>query len=270
MEAERIILSGMPNTRDLGGYFTKDGRKIKEKRLIRSGALGHGTKEDFVRLTEDYGLVKIIDFRTGVEKEQLPDPVLSGVEYIHNPIFLEEAMGISREKKLKETNIVDVMIRICTEIGGDNNKYMEILYPLMVTDAFPIGQFGKFFRHLAEQKKGSILYHCSEGKDRVGTATALFLSLMGVSEETVMEDYLLTNVLIQKKRESILSLSRQRGCSEELLQQIDSMNSVDGRYLQAVFEKLKECYGSVEGFFQTGMGFSKDWIEELKENYLES
>ncbi|MCR4698124.1 MAG: tyrosine-protein phosphatase, partial [Bacilli bacterium] len=32
---KRIPLEGTINTRDLGGYITKDGRKVKYRRLIR-------------------------------------------------------------------------------------------------------------------------------------------------------------------------------------------------------------------------------------------
>lgn len=269
MECERILLKGLPNTRDLGGYPTADGRRLKRRRLLRSGTLFHGTKEDIRLLREEYGLRKIIDLRTGVEREQMPDPEIEGVIYVHNPLFQEETMGISREKKQREADIVDVMIRICREIGGDNNRYMEELYPKMVTDEYTLAQMKRFYEELASQKEGSILFHCTEGKDRVGTTAALFLLLMGVPEETVLADYQRTNVFLKDRRESILALVAKRGGDENLLAQVDSMNSVDVRYLQAVLQKVKALHGNVESFFHNGLGFSHGWVQELKENYLD-
>jgi protein-tyrosine phosphatase len=38
-----------------------------------------------------------------------------------------------------------------------------------------------------------VVYHCSHGVHRTGTATAILLSALGVPWETVPEDYLLSN-----------------------------------------------------------------------------
>lgn len=62
--SRRISLEHAPNTRDLGGMETKDGRTVKSRRLLRSGALGGLTEEEGRILTEEYGLNLVIDFRT--------------------------------------------------------------------------------------------------------------------------------------------------------------------------------------------------------------
>ena len=63
-EITRIPLEGLHNTRDLGGFETADGRKIRPRRLIRSGQLSGMTEKDKQVLTEDYGLRTDVDFRT--------------------------------------------------------------------------------------------------------------------------------------------------------------------------------------------------------------
>ena len=45
-EGGRIVLEGLPNTRDVGGLPTDDGRYVKHARLLRSGALDHATARD--------------------------------------------------------------------------------------------------------------------------------------------------------------------------------------------------------------------------------
>lgn len=44
-EITRIPLEGLHNTRDLGGFETADGRKIRPRRLIRSGQLSGMTEK---------------------------------------------------------------------------------------------------------------------------------------------------------------------------------------------------------------------------------
>ena len=63
VESQSIGLTGVTNARQLGGYVTEDGRKVKDGVLIRSGALGTATEEDIRILTEDYNVKLIIDFR---------------------------------------------------------------------------------------------------------------------------------------------------------------------------------------------------------------
>ena len=38
-----------------------------------------------------------------------------------------------------------------------------------------------------------LVFHCFAGKDRTGYGALLFLSIMGVKKETIIDDYLLTN-----------------------------------------------------------------------------
>ena len=53
-KAARIVLEGLPNTRDVGGLPTDDGRYVKHARLLRSGALDHATARDLEVLLDDY------------------------------------------------------------------------------------------------------------------------------------------------------------------------------------------------------------------------
>ena len=81
-EITRIPLEGLHNTRDLGGFEAADGRHIRPKKLLRSGQLAGMTKKDQRVLLEEYRLRTDVDFRTGQEKAEAPDPALPGVEYV--------------------------------------------------------------------------------------------------------------------------------------------------------------------------------------------
>ena len=53
--------------------------------------------------------------------------------------------------------------------------------------------YAKLFDVLADESNYPIVFHCSHGVHRTGTAAALILSSLGVSWETIREDYMLSN-----------------------------------------------------------------------------
>ena len=74
MEGQTLGLAEIENARQLGGYYTEDGRRIKSNMLLRSAKLVKATDEDIKKLTQDYNLGTIVDFRTTDEIADAPDP----------------------------------------------------------------------------------------------------------------------------------------------------------------------------------------------------
>lgn len=270
MPGDRIELEGLQNTRDLGGYETASGRKIKDKRIIRSGALASATEADLRILVEQYNLKKIVDFRTRTERREKPDPVIEGVEYIADPILEEAAMGITHEREREPADLVEAMARMCREVGDEAENYLASLYPMLVTREYSIERYKDFFDLLLDNTEGALLYHCSEGKDRVGTATALLLSALGVERDEIMRDYLLTGRFTEKKRQETLRLIRERYPQEE---QIHSrfllLNGVDESYLRSVFDTVEREYGSMRSFLTDRMGLDARRLKRLEDMYLQ-
>src|SRR6202000_1688644 len=52
--------------------------------------------------------------------------------------------------------------------------------------------FRTLFGHLLEDR-APLVIHCTAGKDRTGFASALILHALGVPDDVIAEDYLLTN-----------------------------------------------------------------------------
>lgn len=112
----RIEMEGpVYNTRDLGGYTGKDGRTIRPRRLLRSGALGKCTEPDIRRLTEEYGLKTVVDLRTNGEKTELPDPEIKGVEFIHDPLLSDAMLGITREGQEQADSLSAMILELLKE-----------------------------------------------------------------------------------------------------------------------------------------------------------
>lgn len=270
MAGERIRLSGLPNTRDLGGYRTKDGKAVKAKRLLRSGGLFDATAEDIRILTKQYDLKTVVDFRTLTERKQKPDPEIEGVTHVVNEILHEAQMGITHEGERKQLEHVEAMIKMCREVGDEAEAYLGGLYPMLVTNENCIEGYRRFFERVLAQKEGALLYHCSEGKDRVGTATALLFSAFDVERDVILADYELTNKYTEAKRRHVYELMKERLPEEpELAESFLILNSVHVSYMEALFDTLDKVYGGVDNFLREKLGLDEEKLQSLKDNYLE-
>ena len=274
-EPVRISLEGLCNTRDLGGYRTKDGRTIKPHKLIRSGALAEATKEDKEILLKEYELTTIIDFRTNAEQKMKPDPQLPGITYVSHPILEEETMGITREKEAENGNdMIRNVISTLQDNGGTPLAYMQNMYKNLITNPFSRDRYAKFFTILLEQKEGAVLWHCTAGKDRVGVATILLLAALDIPREQILADYIKINEFGKEDVDNLMravtagmDLTTRQG--QATAAAVKLLFTVDRAYAETVFAVMEEECGSVDAFLEQEMGLTKEKREALKEKYLQ-
>lgn len=269
---KRIELEGMPNTRDLGGMPTKDGRHIRYKRLLRSGDLFNATDEGEKLLRGDYHLKKVIDLRTAEERKQRPDRMIDGVVYLHLPILEEKTLGITREKE-SDRNVIEQVIS--GMLGGKKSAeeaaehYMQRMYASFLQSKFARGQYRRFFSELLDQTEGSILWHCTAGKDRAGLATVLLLTALGVEEELILADYLKVNEYARPVIELQAKLASERTGKEEAGIVVKKLFSVVPSYLEAVYAEIDSDFGSMDTFLKQEMGLDAETRQKLQKLYLE-
>lgn len=259
---QKISFDSLANTRDLGGFVTKSGRQICPHRLLRSGALMWSSERDREKLVKEYGLKAVVDFRTGAERKEYPDPEMPGVENIWNPIVDDAVMGITREKQSDKSAIQQVL----EQTGGSPEgpeEYMRNMYRNFVTSDYSRRQYKKFFEILLRQEEGSVLWHCSAGKDRVGVATALLLSALGVDREQIMTDYMKTNDF--GKAEVAVLVDKVKA---EYRAAVRMLFIVKTSFLSSVFEQIDREYGGMDAFLENEMGLTPDKLDRLRDLYL--
>lgn len=261
------ILQGAPNFRDLGGMETADGRRVKPHRLLRSGHLHDLTAADRRRVTEEYQLKTVIDLRTSGEMQRKPDVILPGVTYIHLPIFENQAEGVTRET-VTDTDPVGRMIAMAEKMEGQAFQRMRELYKVFFDD-HGIAMYRRFFEQVLAQEEGAVLWHCTMGKDRCGTAAALLETALGVPYETVKADYLLTNEFVLPETEKTIAKARERIDDEALFEQMRVLDSVYEEFLDTVLGIAVEKSGSVPAFIEQHLGMTPDKLARLRDLYLE-
>ena len=264
---QQTRLQGAPNFRDLGGMETADGRRIKPHRLLRSGHLHDITDVDRQRLAEEFQLKTVIDLRTSGEMARKPDAVLPGVVYHHCPIFENQAEGVTRE------TVTDIdpdarMVAMAQKMEGQAYERMRELYKVFFDD-HGIKMYRQFFDLVLNQTDGAVLWHCTMGKDRSGTAAALLETALGVPYETVLADYLLTNERVLPETEKMIEKARAITDDEALFEQMRVLDSVYEEFLSTVMGIAVERSGSLERFIEVELGMTPDKLERLRFLYLE-
>ncbi len=131
-------------------------------------------------------------------------------------------------------------------------------------------------RRIADPVNRPTNVHCSAGKDRAGWASALVLRTLGVPEETVMEDYLLSNEYLAEYNAERLAQVRTlvagiNGVPEEDvdLTDLEALLTVRAEYLQAAFDAVDEQYGSFDAYLTEGLGLTEAEIDAFRDSLLE-
>ncbi|QNQ81251.1 tyrosine-protein phosphatase [Lactobacillus sp. PV034] len=256
-----LPLNKVANVRDLGAYYGFNGRAIKRHKLLRSGKLFRLPQDDMT-FFENYGLKKIIDFRTSLECEKEPDSVPAGVEYIHLAVHEEKKLGVPDQdkEKLKKTYSFD-------QYAGF--KVMCHQYRKTVRSTYSQAVYRKFFEILANNEDGAVLYHCSEGKDRTGIATYYLLHILGVDGYVIRDDYLFSNYELDSYRKKVDTLALTNGSNQYVRANLRSLASVANEYLDSALILINNEYGGLDNYLKESIGIDQAMIERLRELYLE-
>ena len=162
-----ISIEGLSNTRDIGGYLTDNGKRVKQDLVYRCGMTEDVTTQkgrDDVRLT--YKIKTELDLRN-------PDSIEFDKEsYIKN--------GTPLGKQVNWVNIsAPSYVYTCSAFGlnnPDNNYENDKI-------------FGKEIKLFANKENYPIIFHCSAGRDRTGTLACILNALLGVNELDLIMDY---------------------------------------------------------------------------------
>ena len=243
--ARHLNLAGASNFRDLGGYLTRDGRIVRWRQIFRSNHLGHLTDDDAAVL-RSLGVKSAFDFRgTGERAEAacgLSDITVHSLPV--EPTVVAALRAISAGgTPLSAEHAVEVM-------RDSYRSYVQQNTP----------RFRTLFAHLLEDR-APLVIHCTAGKDRTGFACALILHTLGVPDEVISEDYLLTNRFYRRDPNSASDLP-------DHVKQV--LGSVQPAFLSAAFEAIAADYGDLETYLRDGIGLGAQERAALEARYLQS
>ena len=243
----RTPLEGATNFRDLGGYQTGDGRRLKWGRLFRSNGLFALTDKDLDYLSR-LNIRLVCDFRAAEEQATAPSrlPEEDPPEVLYLSVRPVAGDGLRELALSAGTEVADIVAAYRAVYRAYARDHRE--------------QFRTFLARLVDGASYPAVFHCMAGKDRTGFAAAMILAALGVPTQTIYEDYLLTNAHWKLRARLPASLSEEAQ---------SAFAAARREYLDAAFEEITESHGSVDAYVEDALGVNEDARERLRAHLLE-
>ncbi len=272
MAQQFLPVKGIVNARDLGGYTVQDGRTVKSGMLIRAAHLADAKASDIAYL-ESLPVSAVIDFRKELEMPGKEDKELPGARYVSLPI---DASGNAMEKATEQEkkkfvgrNKFDIKKVIVPVAFNKKAQAMaREMYPTLLFTPECQEQFARFFRLVLETENGAVLYHCTQGKDRTGVASALLLAALGANRETIVADFDATNRVYDKDVRKYSRRVKFLGGKEEEIAVVKAFMGCNTENFVKALDRIDQQYGSLMAYLKGPIGLSDADIETLRARYL--
>lgn len=265
--AVRVLpLEGGRNFRDLGGYPAAGGRRVKWGRVFRSGMMADLTDADYGYLSA-LGIRVVCDFRSREERAAEPTRwrARPGAEYRAWDYSDDDDPGgfglgnlLSRSGVTAEEVAAQMRDSYPEIAESHKEKYREVLHRLAA----------------GEQP---LAFNCSAGKDRAGTAAALILSALGVPRELVVQDYALSERVVDYEAARLNREADNADADDDLFANLTPERAAlyrpllrsDPEYIRSTFAYMDERYGGVMGYIRSELEIDDDELAGMRAALLE-
>ncbi len=250
----RLHLAGAVNFRDLGGNVTTDARLVKRGLVFRSDHLCRLSPDDHSIL--DRMQLKIVcDLRSVHEQQKAPDllPEDGSIRLLSLPVqdkYFDPATAMERLKAGDGTWLsMDFLV-------GLYRRYLDDFGPT----------WGRVLSFAATDDNLPLVFHCTGGKDRTGICAALLLKTLGVEDEHILSDHLLSNVYNAERLEPLFTKFAALGIDAE---KAGYYLLAPAEPLVALLDHLKKVYGSVEDYLIKKGGLERATVSAIQSRLLQ-
>lgn len=262
-----LRLPGTINFRDMGGYATEDGGRVRMGRLFRAGHLAHAEPDSCTAIA-NLGIGLVCDFRIDKERDEHPNRYATDHQPVieHLPVWPVGTPGVDNTVARLlhgEANPQTALVDQC-------NGYREFVREQS-------HQFAGLFASLINHAPTPMMMHCSAGKDRTGIAAALLLTTIGVSRSDAVDDYLLSREGhgARDQTQYYVDLYWEAHCSSHdtapacTKDDMHALFSSQPEKINAAFDEMEKVAGSVDAYMRDTLGVTDDMQRALKHHYVE-
>ena len=262
LKNQLIGLTSVHNARQLGGYQIGK-QRIKENLLLRSAKISELSEEDSTLLCDKYKVQCVYDFRGKKESLSAPDVIPGDARYLSLALSFTGEESETDTKFENEQQMIGMLLQY-----ADHPSVQAIctsMYDVIFFEESSQEVYRKFFADLltVDPKDGAVLWHCTQGKDRAGSASAMLLAALGADRELIMADFILSKDYYNPMTSQIKTETE----SQKTV--INTLISADPVIFEATLDKVDAKYGSLRNYLTECIGVTPKMMNVLRDRYLE-
>lgn len=244
-----LKFESVSNFRDIGGYRARNGKAVAWRRVFRSGEFARITRGDFQRLMKEICPAAVVDLRSKLEIERQGIGLISeaAIKY-HNIAFIADGGEKSADERRYE------------KFSNMGEFYLDLMsrreYGQRIIEALEV---------IAGRENHPLVFNCAVGKDRTGILAAVLLSVLGVGDEDIIEDYSLSGPYMEEIKKKIETGPH---IDEDIKALPDFFWTAVPDAMALFLDSLRRDYGSIEGYLES-MGGGTVLIERLQDALLD-
>ena len=180
LKNQLIGLTSAHNARQLGGYRIGN-QRIKDNLLLRSAKISELSKEDSTLLCDQYKVQCIYDFRGKKESLSAPDVIPGKARYLSFALSFGCEESEVDTKFENEEQMIGMLLQYADHPSVQ--AMCTSMYDIIFFEESSQEVYRQFFADLltVNPENGAVLWHCTQGKDRAGSASAMLLAALGAA-----------------------------------------------------------------------------------------
>ena len=263
LQNQQIGMSSVHNARQLGGYIIGD-KQIKKDLLLRTARLSALSAEDSTLLANKYKVQCIYDFRSAGEIQTAPDVIPGDSRHLPLSISFSDNNGQADYKVENDAQMIQMLLE-----NAEHPKIQamcEMMYDVIFFEESSQAVYRQFFADLLtiDPNDGAVLWHCTQGKDRAGCASAMLLAALGADRDLIVADFTLSKHYYDPHTAKIPT------ATEAQQKAISTLISANPTIFEATLDKVEARYGSLTNYLTECIGVTPEMMEALREKFLEN
>lgn len=230
--SNRIIeMNNIKNFRDIGGYFTRNDQQMKWGRVFRSGDLSSATLYDQERIRR-LNIKTIVDLRSERTAKKYPILVHPNIQKIALPMLPMDSETLNEMMDNKNLTRSDA-------IRDVQESYIHLVENYK-------SEFSELFNIFTDENNYPILLTGSLGKDRVGLASFFLLYALGIPQNVIVDDYLLSRQTIDISKVA----ANVQDKPEYFQEAVTALMSANVAYINYTVDYINQKYGSIDNYLE--------------------
>jgi protein-tyrosine phosphatase len=262
LKNQQIGLTSVHNARQLGGYQIGN-QRVKDDLLLRSAKISELSEEESTLLCDKYKVQCVYDFRGKKESLSAPDVIPGNARYLSLALSFTGEESETNTKFENEEQMIGMLLQYADHPAVQT--MCTSLYDVIFFEESSQEVYRQFFADLltVDPKEGAVLWHCTQGKDRAGSASAMLLAALGADRKLIMADFILSKDYYDPIASQIKT---ETDAQKAVVKTLISANPV---IFEATLDKVDAKYGSFRNYLTECIGVTPEMMDTLRDRYLE-